>query len=203
METWDAKFGITRQVINIMWNILEQYGFIRTAISFNDERIQQATFWSVVANILIMTTGWFDYWANDVLGMSVGVTLMIFIILFFDLITGMCASVNEGQTLSSKRGLRWVFKFCSYIIFVYTLNNLVREVKLYEFGWLLYPMNIIKLFVIFTISFWEIKSIDENFERLGYSFGIFKLLNPIYNIFKGIVKKQSDVDIDKKDEPQL
>ena len=57
-------------------------------------------------------------------------------------------------------------------------------------------MNVVKLFVIFTICFWELKSIDENFERMGMSFQIFKLLNPIYAIFKKLVKKNVDVDLD-------
>lgn len=191
-----------------MWSVLEQYGFLKTIFSFNTERIREAAFWGIVANSVIMLMGALNYFANDVLGISAAVAIMIFIIVFGDLITGISASYYEEKTkpiadqkplrhvFSSKKGLKWAFKFCSYTIFIYVLNSLVQEVRTYEFDWLTYPMNVIKLFVIFTICFWELKSIDENFEKMGWSFQIFKLLNPIYAIFKKLVKKNVDVDLD-------
>ena len=41
-------------------------------------------------------------------------------------------------------------------------------------------MEVIKYYVIFHIAAWELQSIDENMERNGYSFRIFKLFNNIY-----------------------
>lgn len=178
-----------------MWEVFEQYGFLRNAA--DTSRIKEATFWSAVVNGIMMITGLFNYWANEVLGMSSKVAIMIFVIMLLDLISGIMASTYEGERLCSKKGLRWVIKFGSYTAFIYVLNTLVKEAELYSFDWVTYSMNVIRLFVIFVICFWELKSIDENSERLGYSFRIFKLLNPIYNVFAGIIKKNSDVDIKK------
>lgn len=182
-----------------MMTVLEQYGFVKTFFDFNSEKVRMAAFWGIVLNLLIMLSGMFNYWANEILGISPAVAIMIFIIMFFDLVTGVSAATYEGQVMTSKKGTRWIFKFGSYATFIYVLNVLVGEANLYGFEWLTYPMNVIKLFVIFTISFMEMKSIDENFERMGMSFQIFKFLDPIYRIFKKTIKRNSDIDFDENE----
>ena len=154
-------------------------------------------FFGIVLNLIIMLTGMFNYLANEILGISPAVSIMIFIIMFFDLITGVSASTYEGVEITSKKGTRWIIKFGSYATFLYVLDCLIHETAIYSFTWLLYPMTVIKLFVVFTICFMELKSIDENFERMGVSLRIFKFLDPIYNMFKRVIKKNADVDLDE------
>jgi len=182
-----------------MWTVLEQYGFIRAFADFNSEKLRMAAFWGIIFNLLIMLTGMFNYWANEILGISPAVALMIFIIMLFDLVTGVTASINEGEQITSKKGTRWIIKFGSYATFLYVLDSLIDETALYNFSWLVYPMTVIKLFIIFTICFMELKSIDENFERMGMSFRIFKFLDPFYILFKDAVKKKTDIDLDEHD----
>ena len=181
-----------------MWTVLEQYSFLKPMFSFSTEKAKETTFLGAVATSLAMVTTMFNYWANEVLGMTVWACLMIFIIMFIDLITGVAsvAIIDGKDALCSKKGLRWIFKFGSYTVFVYVLNSLVKESTVYGYSWITEAITVIKLFVIFKICFWEMKSIDENFEKLGYSFRIFKMLDPIYGIFKNVIKKNTDVDID-------
>ena len=166
-------------------------------ISISTEKAKETTFLSAVATTLAMVTTMFNYWANEVLGMTVWACLMIFVIMFIDLLTGVSAAAyTEGRSaLCSKKGLRWVFKFGSYTVFVYVLNGLVKEAAVHEYSWITEAMTVVKLFVIFKICFWEMKSIDENLEKMGYSFRIFKMLDPIYNIFTGLIKKNTNVDV--------
>lgn len=178
--------------------VLEQYGFLGAYVDFNSEKLKMAAFWGIIFNLLIMLTGMFNYWANEILGISPAVAIMIFVIMFFDLLTGVSAATYEGEKLCSKKGTRWIFKFGSYATFLYVVDCLIHEIAVYGFAWLTYPMTVIKLFIVFTICFMELKSIDENFERMGMSFRIFKFLDPFYILFKKAVKKNTDVDLDEK-----
>lgn len=186
-----------------MWTILEQYSFLKPMFSLSSGKARETTILGTVATGITMVVTMFNYWANEVLGMTVWVCLMIFVIMFIDLITGVAsAAIKEGRdSLCSKKGLRWVFKFGSYTVFIYVLNSLVKEAKVYDYYWITEAVTVVKLFVIFKICFWEMKSIDENFEKMGYSFRIFKLLDSIYNIFKSAIKKNANVDIDAVDKP--
>lgn len=186
-----------------MWTILEQYSFLKPMFSLGTEKAKETTFLGTVATSIAMVTTMFSYWANEVLGMTVWVCLMIFIIMFIDLVTGVTAAAYKDgrETICSKKGLRWIFKFGSYTVFIYVLNGLVKESAVCGYSWITESITVVKLFVIFKICFWELKSIDENFEKMGYSFRIFKMLDPIYNIFKGVIKKNSDIDLDEVDKP--
>jgi len=170
--------------------------------SLTTDKSRETSFLGTVATSIAMISTMFSYWANEVLGMTVWVCLMIFIIMFIDLVTGVASAaiVDGKEALCSKKGLRWIFKFGSYTVFIYVLNSLVKESAGYGYTWITEAITVVKLFVIFKICFWEMKSIDENFEKMGYSFRIFKMLDPIYNIFTGLIKKNTDVDVtDGKD----
>ena len=174
--------------------MLEQYGFIKNLFDFSSDKVRASALFSIIINLIITAVGYFNYFANEILGMSASAAIMIFVIMAVDYITGIRASKADGIKPCSKKGLRGIFKLCSYTVFIYVLNGLVKEAASYDFTWLTYPMNAIKLLVMFMICFWETKSIDENFERMGYSFRIFKLLDPIYEAVKGIFKK-NNIDI--------
>ena len=184
-----------------MWTIFEQYSFLKPMFSLSTDKAKETTFLSTVITSLAMITSMFGYWASEVLGMTIWACLMIFIIMFIDLVTGVssAAIIDGKEALCSKKGLRWVFKFGSYTVFIYVLNSLVKESTVYGYSWVIEAITVVKLFVIFKICFWEMKSIDENFEKMGYSFRIFKLLDLTYNVFRGVVKKNSGIDLDPID----
>jgi len=201
MGQWGVEFGTTKSKIKDMWTVFEQYSFLKPMFSCHTEKSHATTFFGAITTATAMAASMFSYWAKEVLGMTEWVCLMIFIIMFIDLVTGVASAayMDGRESLCSKKGLRWIFKFGSYTVFIYVLNGLVKESAIHEYSWVTESITAVKLFVIFKICFWELKSIDENLEKMGYSFQIFNMLDPIYNVFKGLIKKNTDVDIDTID----
>lgn len=175
-----------------MWDILEHYKFLKHLFNYGLEKVQESAFFSVLANAILILMGYFNYFADHIVGVSASFIIMVAVVMSVDLITGLKAAKKEKQDRTSKKGLRWVFKLGSYIMFVYGLNTFIIECSTYGFDWLQYPLNLLKMYVIGHILFWETKSIDENFERLGYSLRILKLADEIWYFFRDIVKKKVD-----------
>ena len=91
---------------------------------------------------------------------------------------------------TSKKGLRWVFKLGSYILFIYVLNAFTLEAAREGHQWLTLPLNIIKLYVVFHIALWEIKSIDENLQRMGYAFRIFGMADRVAALIRRLTARR-------------
>lgn len=186
-----------------MWDIFEHFKFIKHLFNYRDSTVIECSavsaVWSVIINAIMLITGWFEYFADNVLGISVFLIVMIFIVMLIDLFSGLAASRKEGKKRTSKKGLRWVFKMGSYILFIYVINAFVKEALLMDQNWLAVPLSVIKLYLIFHIIMWETKSIEENFRRLGYNTRIFGMMAAAYKNIKRIFSKNPDVGI-KDDE---
>lgn len=187
--------------MKVIMEYLEQYTFIKGLFDYRTEKVQDsalvATIISFLSNLFLIVSGMFTQFATNVLGVGVAFMVMLFVILITDLITGLMAAKKRGEDLKSKKGLRWVFKFGSYVLFVYIINCFSKEAILQGYEWLAYPINIIKIYIIAHIAIWEIKSIDENLENMGYNFRILKLINPIFTLIsKAGKKKMEDAGID-------
>ena len=185
--------------------MLEQYGFLKTMFDFSSDKAKEVAFWSFTINAITVLMGWYNYLANDVLGITPFVVIMLFVIMVADLCTGVFASVSarekcDSDKFRSKKFLRWIFKFGSYIVFIYMINGLTKESSKYGFDWLVYFMNAIKMFVLFFISFGELMSVGENLEKAGYKIAVFKLVHKIYMSFVNIFKKNTDIDLNDGEE---
>ena len=176
-----------------MWDYLEHYKFIKHLFDFSAEKVQISSFLSIVTNFLIIVMGYFTFFCDNVIGVTAGFVTIIGTIMVIDLFTGLRAAKVNKEVRTSKKGLRWFFKLGSYIVFMMGFNSLIKETETYDFDWLVYPLNVLKLYAIFHILYWETKSIDENLERMGYSFKIFKLFDILFNSVKGIFKTKVDV----------
>lgn len=175
--------------------MLEQYGFVKSLFDVSSEKVKESAFFSVVVNFIIAAMGYFTYFTNNILGMSVSFIVMLMVIMTTDYITGIRAAKIENVKTCSKKGLRGFFKFWSYIGFLYVMNQFVVESRSYEFDWLTHSLNSIKMFVMITVCFWELKSIDENLDKLGYDFRIFKFLDVVYGAVKSMFKNNTHIDI--------
>lgn len=183
----------------------EQYAFLKSLFNYKLEKVQDSAILGAVVsafvNVALWLTGAFKSFSENSLGVGVAFVLMIFVIMIIDLITGLCAAKKRHEEIKSKKGLRWVVKFGSYLLFVYILNCFSRELIALSYDWLEYPLGIIKIYVLAHIAIWEIKSIDENFESLGYSLKIFKLADPIFKAFRKSLKdKAGDSGINVEDD---
>ena len=162
-----------------MLDCLEQYSFLNSLFNYKLEKVQFSAIWasiiSFITNVVLIMTGAFESFSTNILGVGVAFMVMIFVIMLVDLGTGLGAAKKRNEEIRSKKGLRWVFKFGSYILFIYILNCFSKESILQGFDWLSYPISIIKIYIMAHIAIWEIKSIDENFEDMGFSFRILKM----------------------------
>lgn len=188
-----------------MSDYLEQFAFAKNLFDYKDVKVQDSSFLativSIISNIVLVITDKFTWFCDNLVGVSVAAMSMIFVIMIVDYITGIIAAKKRGEKLESKKGIRWVVKFGSYLTAIYIINCLSKESVYQGMDWITYPLNIVKIYFIFHIALWETKSIDENFESIGWKFRIFKLFNVVGNGLTGMIKKKADdagVEIDDK-----
>lgn len=171
---------------------MEHYHFLTKLFDFSQQRVQDAGFFAAIVG------GWISVLTilcDNFFGISVFVFMALMVIMVTDYITGLSASKKEGKKFCSKRGLGWVFKLGSYMVFLtvsFSLQNEIGNKEGLEF--MRWPMQLIHFYILIHIFLWETQSVDENFERLGFSFRILKLINSILNITKTKVKAKIDKD---------
>jgi phage-related holin len=160
---------------------MQHYGFIVKLFNFNDFNIRIISLGATITSL-------FCTFSNDFLGISALLFALLFFVMIIDYITGIAASKREKKILTSKRGLDWVFKFGSYIVFLalsFSLNNHIVEKNIES---LLLITSITHFYILLHIFYWEMKSVDENFERLGYNFKILGLFNKIFSTMRGTLE---------------
>jgi len=165
---------------------MEHYHFLTKLFDFSQPRVQDAGFFAAIVG------GWISVLTmlcNNFFGISVVLFMALMVIMVTDYITGLAASKKEGKRFNSKRGLGWVFKLGSYMVFLFVSFSLQNEIGSKEgLEFMRWPMQLIHFYILIHIFLWETQSVDENFERLGFSFRILKLINSILNITKTKVK---------------
>ena len=176
----DLKEFILYQKATEMNEIFEQLKFLKHVTDIGNPKVQECSFWGISGTLIMFLSDAVHFLAESVLGITVYFTIALFVIMFVDLVTGLMAAGKEHQKKTSKKGLRWVFKFGCYVLFVYVINALGVDSLRTGIESIAFIMEVIKYYVIFHIAAWELQSIDENMERNGYSFRIFKLFNNIY-----------------------
>lgn len=175
--------------------IFEQYGFIKSMLDPTSDKVKDSAIFSALINFILLVMGWFNFLANNILGISSFVALMIFLIMVCDLATGIWASLNKSNPIESKKFLRWMFKLGSYLTFMYVLNGLVKESSTYGFEWLVAGINAVKMFALFFISFGEMMSIDENLQKVGYKISFFEFIRKVYKGFLKLFKNNTHIDM--------
>lgn len=166
---------------------MEHLYFIARLFDFSDLKVKIAAFW---AGFLSAAFSFLTYFSNSVLGISLFLFCLLFVVMIIDFITGLAAAFRENQKFKSKRGLEWVFKFGFYLMTLSISLALRSEVLRYNLDWLLAPHLIWHYYILLHIFFWEVKSIDENFERLGYRFRILKLFTSLFLNIKSLIDKK-------------
>ena len=167
---------------------MTHYRFLTRLFDYTNEDIKTISFWSIF-------TAYFVSFCNDFLGISVGLFCMLFVLMITDYITGLSAAKHEERVaaksegrevrdiFSSKKGLAWVFKFGSYMTFLYISLLLSQYIEQAKLDFMVWFIKLAHFYILIHIFYWEVKSVDENFERLGYSFQILKLVG---NLFRKI-----------------
>lgn len=202
-----------------MKEIFEQFQFIPRMFNTSSVEVQDTGIFSIIWSAIIWFFMQVFHITVNIIGVSVLFSIVLFIVMVSDFITGIQASkkefreANPGKKFEgeSKKGLRWVIKYMVYVTGFFILNVMVKEVSALDIeelekfmkmnlaGLIVGIFKIIKLFLMLYILRWELKSIDENFERLGYSFKIFSFFDNFIHSISTIFKSKTGVDLDKKD----
>lgn len=163
-------------------------------ISFNN-----FTFMNFKADVSIILSSFITIlisFSEHYLGISGVFAVVLLVLIITDFITGVIAARLNKVKLTSKKGLKTLYKTGAYIIFIYASFNLKKEVGEEA----LFFTTVLKYFHIFLlvhISFWELFSIDENLKKIGVDLGMSNFLKTTYDgikkIFSNITSK------DKKD----
>lgn len=148
-------------------------------------KVQVAGFYGALMSVVCA-------FAEHFIGISVGLFLLLFLAMITDYATGLAASRKEGGKFTSRRGLQWLFKFGSYLVILAVSLRLRTEFVINGLEWLDIPMKLIHFYVLIHVFTWELKSVDENFERLGFSFRALKLLDGVFTTLREMFKKRID-----------
>lgn len=185
------------------------YKFLLRLFDYTDSSIQTISVWSAFTAFIVS-------FSNNFLGISVGLFSMLFVLMIMDYITGLSAAKLEeirkaGQEsrpvkdiFSSKKGLGWVFKFGSYMTFLYISLLLSQYIEQASLDFMTWFFKLVHFYVLIHIFYWEIKSVDENFERIGYRLKILKIVaNLLYMVSKLAerkIEKETEIEEKKEDE---
>lgn len=164
--------------------------FTKRMFDASNVNTQFSTFWGVVFSIITTVTVYASSFANNILGISLWLFVLLFIIMIGDFASGVAASRRERKKFTSKKGLSWVIKLALYTIVVNLTHGMKAEAAMQGLGFLTYPFVLIHFTVIWFIIYWELKSVDENMERLGWSFRILKLFESIFTVVIDLIKPQ-------------
>jgi len=159
---------------------MEQLAFIQRLFDYTEYKVQvAATFAALISAVCSFS--------SYVLGISGFLFLILFLIMLADYRTGILAAKKEKQVLTSKRGLQWVWKFGFYLIVL----SLGLHMRLYciENGLTMldYPLKLAHFYILLHISNWELKSIDENLERMQVKFRIYKPFEVLFESLKNVI----------------
>ena len=163
---------------------MEHLHFLTRLFDFSEFKVKISGFYgSIIGALFSLVSGF----SEGFIGISGGLFILLFIVMVTDYITGLRAS---------KKGLGWVLKFGSYMVFLAVSLFLRKELIYLGLDWMRVPFKIIHFYVLVHIFLWELRSIDENFERIGYSFKILKLADEVFLTVRSMVKRKID-DNDK------
>lgn len=166
---------------------MEHLNFLTRLFDYSDLKVKIASFYGAIISALLTTVSAFSV---GILGISAGLFILLFVIMITDYITGLQASKKEGLKFISKKGLGWVFKFGSYLMVLSVSLTLRREMIANGMEWLEIPFIAIHFYILVHILMWELKSVDENFKRLGHEFKVLALISDIFLIVRVMLKKK-------------
>lgn len=182
----------------------------------SSQKVQECGIWSMILSVVIWITDKVTHFTVDIVGVSILYAILLFIIMVADFITGIKASKKvwlkeypgEKWKSESKKALRWVIKYFTYIGGFFMINVLYKEVAAISFGSLagvnvdeifMLIFKVIKLFLMLYILRWETRSINENFEKLGYNFRIFDFFSNAVTAVTALFKSKTGIEIKDKE----
>ena len=118
---------------------------------------------------------------SSILGFADATSLAFFVMVLFELISGVTASVFEGKKIESRKFSRFGFKLLTWLVLMGVLNTFKSQYNDGVLGWM---MNTMASSVVGYILFEYVLSIVENLERItGKSIPLKKFLLDLFDKF--------------------
>ena len=182
---------------------MTHYNFIPKLFNYNSLDIQIIGYFAAFSSFFVS-------FAHDYLGISAGLFALLFIVMVTDYITGLTAARVEEirkakledrpprSIYNSKKGLSWVFRLGSYIVFLSMSVMFNDHIQTKGLDFLTYIAKVAHFYMLIHIFSWELKSVHENFDRIGWHFPIFHLFNLVFGKVKDTLDNMTDFDKNKK-----
>lgn len=161
----------------ILNTIVDNFGFA----DFNDFACSM-----VHANLLKITIPVSGIIAlfSHLLGFEEATTVAFFVMVVFELVSGLWASKVEGKKIESRKLSRFGFKLLTWLVLISVVNAFARQYEGHGIlGWL---VEMLKDTVVGYILFEYVLSIVENMERItGKEIALKRHLNNLFDKFIG------------------
>ena len=116
---------------------------------------------------------------STLLGFKDATTLAFFVMVLFELISGVTASLFEGNKIESRKFSRFGFKLLTWLVLMGVINIFKQQYTEGVLGWFVETMN---ASIVGYIMFEYTLSIVENLERItGKEIPLKKALNDLFN----------------------
>lgn len=160
--------------------------YLKTILKPFNFTLLKADFAAVLAGVVTAVSSF----SKDYLGISGGFFTALAVLIVADFVTGLIAANKIKEKLSSKKGLKTLWKTGGYLLFIYVAFTLHKEVqdKSEVFRIVLEYFHI---FLIAHVTFWELFSVDENLQKLGINLGVTDILKGVYSNLKSLVIKKN------------
>lgn len=159
--------------------------FLAKLFDFSDGKVRISAFYAgILSSVLTLITSF----AENVLGIYVGLFIFLFVVMLADYITGRMAAKMEHQEMNSKRGLDWWFKMGFYGLVMGVLHMYRQQLLHDGHTWGDIPMRMIHYYLLLHVIYWEFKSIGENMTRMGRPMRIFNLFDDVFDMIKSLIK---------------
>jgi phage-related holin len=163
--------------------VLQDFGFISiddfVQSTFQVKNINFVLVYSMIATSI-------QYYCEQFMGLAPTLYLSFLLLIAIEFITGIKASIKEGNKIESKKFGRFIFKIAVYSFMIGIVNTFKQNLSPIElFGATFDIYKTIHYVVLNMISIQLLISVFENLDRLGYkeSFGIYKVIRNLFNKF--------------------
>ena len=76
------------------------------------------------------------------------------------------------------------------MVFLFISLKLIEYIEVNDITFMTIVVKLAHFYILIHIFYWEIKSVDENFERLGYNIKILKLVSNLFRFFNKLVENK-------------
>jgi len=115
---------------------------------------------------------------STLLGFQTGTTIAFFIMVLFELISGLAASLHEKKKIKSRKFSRFGFKLLTWLVLIGVINTFKNQYTGGILGWFISTTSST---IIGYVMFEYLLSIIENLERItGQEIPLKKYLNTIF-----------------------